>query len=91
MKWGLGQSPKQVDNQSVVINKVLSVKFLASNLRCFLKFNHFFKVSFEKILGEDKSQPWHGNSLRMLCLWLKLERSVNSDYYFGEEKKLNEY
>ena len=25
----------------------------------------------------------------MLCLWFKLEWSINSDYYFEVEKKLN--
>ena len=73
------------------MNKVLQVKFLISNSRCFVKFNHFLKVSFEKILGEDKSQSWLGNSFRVLCLRFKLERNVNPNYYFGEEKKLNEY
>ncbi|RIH63362.1 hypothetical protein D1164_20470 [Mariniphaga sediminis] len=91
MKWGLGQSPKQVDNQSVVMNRVLQVKFFTSNSRCFVKFNHSLKVSFEKILGEDKSEPWPANSFQMLCFWFKLEQSVNSDYYFGTGKKLNGY
>ena len=73
------------------MNKVLQVKFLALNSHCFVRFNHSFKVSFGKILGEDKSQPWPGNSFRVLYVRFKLERSVNPNYYFGEEKKLNEY
>ena len=50
MKWGLGQSPKQVDNQSVVMNSVLQVKFLALNSHCFVRSDHTFKVSFGRIL-----------------------------------------
>ncbi|RIH64672.1 hypothetical protein D1164_13610 [Mariniphaga sediminis] len=49
MKWGLGQSPKRVDNQSVAIDKIFT-----SNSCCFVKCNHSFKVSFEKTLGEVK-------------------------------------
>uniref|UniRef100_UPI0035686AA8 hypothetical protein n=1 Tax=Mariniphaga sediminis TaxID=1628158 RepID=UPI0035686AA8 len=44
----------QVDNQSVVMNEVLQVKFFTSNSRCFVKSSHSLKVSFEKILGEVK-------------------------------------
>ena len=84
MKWGLGQSPKRVDNQSVAIDKIFT-----SNSCCFVKCNHSFKISFGKILGEDKSGTWPGNSFRVLCHRFTLERSVSPNYYLGEEKKLN--